>query len=100
MLKVATFSRTSTDNISQSKSIENQEDVYKSWIEKNNCVLYKNYIDEGISGTKGKYRVEWKELIQDGKEKKYDILLRNHIVGLVEIWLKLYQLLRNLEKQV
>ena len=75
MLKVATFSRTSTDNISQSKSIENHEDVYKSWIEKNNCVLYKNYIDEGISGTKGKYRVEWKELIQDGKEKKYDILL-------------------------
>lgn len=75
MLKVATFSRTSTDNISQSKSIGNQEDVYKSWIEKNNCVLYKNYIDEGISGTKGKYRVEWKELIQDGKEKKYDILL-------------------------
>lgn len=75
MLKVATFSRTSTDNISQSKSIANQEDVYKSWIEKNNCVLYKNYIDEGISGTKGRYRVEWKELIQDGKEKKYDILL-------------------------
>lgn len=75
MLKVATFSRTSTDNLSQSKSIENQEDVYKSWIEKNNCVLYKNYIDEGISGTKGKYRVEWKELIQDGKEKKYNILL-------------------------
>lgn len=75
MLKVATFSRTSTDNLSQSKSIGNQEDVYKSWIEKNNCVLYKNYIDEGISGTKGRYRVEWKELIQDGKEKKYDILL-------------------------
>lgn len=75
MLKVATFSRTSTDNLSQSKSIGNQEDVYKSWIEKNNCVLYKNYIDEAISGTKGKYRVEWKELIQDGKEKKYDILL-------------------------
>ena len=75
MFKVATFSRTSTDNISQSKSIANQEDVYKSWIEKNNCVLYKNYIDEGISGTKGRYRVEWKELIQDGKEKKYDILL-------------------------
>ena len=75
MLKVATFSRTSTDNLSQAKSIENQEDVYKSWIEKNNCVLYKNYIDEGISGTKGRYRVEWKELIQDGKEKKYDILL-------------------------
>ena len=75
MLKVATFSRTSTDNLSQAKSIGNQEDVYRSWIEKNNYVLYKNYIDEGISGTKGKYRTEWKELIQDGKNKKYDILL-------------------------
>lgn len=75
MLKVASFSRTSTDNLSQSKSIGNQEDIYKSWIEKNNCTLYKNYVDEGISGTKGKYRTEWKELIQDGKNKKYDILL-------------------------
>lgn len=75
MLKVATFSRTSTDNESQSKSIANQEDIFKVWIEKNSYVLYKNYIDEGISGTKGKYRTEWKELIQDGKERKYDILL-------------------------
>lgn len=75
MLRVATFSRTSTDNLSQAKSIGNQEDVYRSWIEKNSCILYRNYIDEGISGTKGKYRTEWKELIQDGKHKKYDILL-------------------------
>lgn len=75
MLKVATFSRTSTDNLSQSKSIGNQEEIYKSWLEKNNCILYKSYIDEGISGTKGKYRTEWKELIKDGKAKKYDILL-------------------------
>lgn len=75
MLKVATFSRTSTDYLSQSKSIHNQEEIFKSWIEKNNCELYKNYIDEGISGTKGKYRTAWKELLEDGKNKKYDILL-------------------------
>ena len=75
MLKVATFSRTSTDNLSQSKSIGNQEDIYKNWIDKNNCILYRNYIDEGISGTKAKYRVEWNELIKDGLEKNYDILL-------------------------
>lgn len=75
MLKVATFSRTSTEYDSQSKSIGNQEEIFKSWIEKNNYQLYKNYIDEGISGTKGKYRTEWKQLIEDGKNKKYDILL-------------------------
>ena len=65
MLKVATFSRTSTDYESQSKSISNQEEIFKSWIEKNNCELYKNYIDEGISGTKGKYRTAWKQLLED-----------------------------------
>lgn len=75
MLKVATFSRTSTDYESQKTSIGNQEDIFKSWIEKNNCILYKSYIDDGISGTKGKYRTEWKELIEDGKNKRYDILL-------------------------
>lgn len=75
MLKVATFSRTSTEYESQSKSILNQEDIFKSWIKKNNCELYKNYIDEGISGTKGKYRTAWKQLLEDGKNKKYDILL-------------------------
>lgn len=75
MLRVATFSRTSTEYDSQSKSIGNQEDIFKSWIERNNYTLYRNYTDEGISGTKGKYRTEWKELIQDGKDKKYDILL-------------------------
>ncbi len=76
MFKVATFSRTSTDYDSQSKSISNQEDIFKSWMDRNdNCILYKSYIDEAISGTKAKYRTEWKELIQDGKDKKYDILL-------------------------
>lgn len=75
MLRVATFSRTSTDYESQKTSILNQEEIFKLWIEKNNCVLYKSYVDDGISGTKGKYRTEWRELIEDGKNKKYDILL-------------------------
>ena len=76
MFKVATFSRTSTDYDSQSKSIGNQEDIFKAWMDRNsNCILYKSYIDEAISGTKAKYRTQWKELIQDGKDKKYDILL-------------------------
>ena len=44
-------------------------------MKKNNCILYKSYIDDGISDTKGKYRTEWKELIEDGKNKRYDILL-------------------------
>lgn len=75
MKKVATFSRVSTEMDSQKTSILNQEEIYSSWIEKNKCILYKSYIDDGISGTKAYKRVEWLKMLEDGKNKKYDILL-------------------------
>ena len=75
MKRVATFSRVSTEMDSQKTSILNQEEIYSSWIEKNKCILYKSYIDEGISGTKAYKRVEWLKMLEDGKNKKYDILL-------------------------
>lgn len=75
MKRVATFSRTSTEMDSQKTSILNQEEIYGSWIGKNKYVLYKSYIDDGISGTKAYKRVEWLKMLEDGKNKKYDILL-------------------------
>lgn len=75
MKRVATFSRTSTEMDSQKTSILNQEEIYNSWIEKNKCILYKSYIDDGISGTKAYKRVEWLKMLEDGRNKKYDILL-------------------------
>ena len=75
MKRVATFSRVSTEMDSQKTSILNQEEIYSSWIEKNKCILYKSYIDDGISVTKAYKRVEWLKMLEDGKNKKYDILL-------------------------
>lgn len=75
MKKVATFSRVSTEMDSQKTSIKNQEDIYTSWIEKNNCILYKSYIDDGISGTKAYKRVKWLKMLEDGKKKEFDIVL-------------------------
>ncbi|WP_455789336.1 recombinase family protein [Clostridium butyricum] len=75
MKKVATFSRVSTEMDSQKTSIQNQEDIYASWIKRNNWTLYKSYIDDGISGTKAYKRVQWLKMLEDGKSKKYDILL-------------------------
>lgn len=75
MKRVATFSRVSTEMNSQKTSILNQEEIYSSWIEKNKCILYKSYIDDGISGTKAYKRTEWLKMLEDGKNKKYDILL-------------------------
>ena len=46
MKKVATFSRVSTEMDSQKTSIQNQEDMYASWIKRNNWTLYKSYIDD------------------------------------------------------
>ncbi|XZK75513.1 recombinase family protein [Clostridium perfringens] len=75
MKRVATFSRVSTEMDSQKTSILNQEEIYNNWIQKNNYILYKSYIDDGISGTKAYKRVEWLKMLEDGKNKKYDILL-------------------------
>lgn len=75
MKKVATFSRVSTEREEQKSSIKNQEEIYSAWIERNKSVLFKSYIDDGISGTKAYKRVQWLKMLEDGKKKKYDILL-------------------------
>lgn len=71
--KVAVYARVSTEE--QHTSIENQHDIFTRWIEKNDCVLYDTYTDEAISGTKGVKRKDWQRLIQDGRDRKYSILL-------------------------
>lgn len=74
MKKVACLSRVSTDE--QHSSIENQREIFNDWLSRNkDCMLYKYYIDEGISGTKAYKRVAFLEMLEDGKEKKFDILL-------------------------
>lgn len=74
MKKVACLSRVSTDE--QHTSIENQREIFSNWLSKNkDCVLYKYYVDEGISGTKAYKRVAFLEMLEDGKNKKFDILL-------------------------
>lgn len=75
MKKVATFSRVSTEREEQKSSIKNQEEIYEAWIERNKWVLYKSYVDDGISGTKAYKRVQWLKMLEDGKKKKYNILL-------------------------
>ena len=75
MKKVATFSRVSTEREEQKSSIRNQEEIYEAWIERNKWVLYKSYVDDGVSGTKAYKRVQWLKMLEDGKKKKYDILL-------------------------
>lgn len=73
--KVAFLSRVST--LEQHQSIDNQKQIFKEWIEKHkeSCTLYKIYEDEGISGAKGYKRLEWLKMIEDGKQRKFDIIV-------------------------
>ncbi|EOU1216740.1 recombinase family protein [Clostridium perfringens] len=73
MKRVAKFIRTST--LDQHTSIDNQSEILDNWIAQNNCILYKTYNDEGISGTKKKFRVQWLQMLEDAKNKEFDILI-------------------------
>ncbi|MHB8065026.1 MAG: recombinase family protein [Ruminiclostridium sp.] len=70
---VACLARTSTDM--QHTSIDNQHEIFYRWIEKNDSELFDIYTDEGISGTKGIKRIEWLRMIEDAKDRKFDVLL-------------------------
>lgn len=72
--KVAFFSRVST--LDQHTSIENQEKIFNQWLEKNpDCIFYKLYEDEGISGAKGYKRVNWLQMLEDGKNGLFDVIV-------------------------
>ncbi|MBU3098714.1 MULTISPECIES: recombinase family protein [Clostridium] len=70
---VGVYARVSTDD--QHTSIENQHIIFYKWIEEKGYELFKIYTDEAISGTKGIKRLEWQRLLQDGRDKKYNILV-------------------------
>ncbi|WP_160688579.1 recombinase family protein [Clostridium sp. C2-6-12] len=73
--RVAFLSRVST--MDQHKSVDNQKEIFNNWLEKNknNCEYFKTYNDEGISGAKGYKRKQWLEMLKDGGEGKFDILI-------------------------
>ena len=70
---VGVYARVSTDD--QHKSMENQDSVIDKWIKENGHTVFDTYTDEAISGTKGVKRIAWQRLLQDGRDKKYNILL-------------------------
>lgn len=72
--KVAFFSRVST--LEQHSSMDNQEKIFKQWLERNqDCTFHRLYEDEGISGAKGYKRTTWLEMLKDGEERKFDVIV-------------------------
>lgn len=72
--RVAIYCRVSTEF--QDTSIVNQQQYFEDYLARHDeYILYKYYIDEGISGTDTKKRNGFNQMITDGKANKYDVLI-------------------------
>ena len=79
-LRVAFYARVSTDSEDQQVSIEHQTQYYKEFIKSNrNWKFAKGYIDNGISGIQTKHREQFKEMLEDAKNGKFDMLITKEI---------------------
>ena len=80
MKRVAAYCRVSTDKTDQIGSFESQKRYFREYIEQNaDLELYRIYADEGITGTNVKNRVSFKNMIEDAKSGKFDLILTKEI---------------------
>lgn len=79
-LRVAYYARVSTDKDDQLHSLEVQQSYFENKIADNpNWTFTKGYVDEGLSGTSTKHRESFLKMVEDGKAKKFDLLLTKEI---------------------
>lgn len=78
--RVAVYCRVSTDNLDQANSLESQQRYFNEYIKRNPLwELYEVYVDEGISGTSTKKRASFNRMIDDAKNKKFDLIITKEI---------------------
>lgn len=79
-LKVSYYARVSTEKEEQINSLENQVSFFEDYIRKNtNWTFICGYVDEGISGTTSLKRENFMKMIEDGKNKKFDLLITKEV---------------------
>lgn len=76
-MRCAIYARVSTEMDGQKTSIDNQIDIFKAYAVERGWEITHIYTDKK-SGTKGN-RPGFKNLIKDGKEKKYDVILAKEL---------------------
>lgn len=79
-LRVAFYARVSTDKDDQLNSLENQSNYFMEEISNNpNWKFVNGYVDEGISGTRVKNRIQFQKMIDDATNGKIDLILTKEI---------------------
>lgn len=78
--KVVFYGRVSTEHEAQLAALENQIQWYDDIAAKNpNWYIVKKYIDEGITGTQAKKRPAFLQMVQDAKQKKFDLIVTREV---------------------
>ena len=78
--RVVFYGRVSTEHEAQLSALENQMQWYEDIAERNpNWCVIKRYIDEGITGTQAKKRPAFLRMIQDAKQKKFDLIVTREV---------------------
>lgn len=79
-LRVTYYARVSTEKEEQLHSLDNQVTYFKDYIKSNkNWRFIDGYIDEGITGTSSKKRENFMRMIEDGKNKKFDLIVTKEV---------------------
>ena len=79
-LRVAYYARVSTEKEEQLHSLDNQITYFREYIKSNkNWQFIDGYIDEGITGTSSKKRENFMRMIEDGKNKKFDLIVTKEV---------------------
>lgn len=79
-LRVVYYARVSTEFNTQSTSIVNQVSYFSKFISNvTGWRLVRGYIDEGISGKNIKNRVNFRQMIKDGVNNEYDLILTKSV---------------------
>lgn len=80
VLRVAAYCRVSTDKLDQANSLESQQRYFNEYIARNPLwELYEIYVDEGITGTNTFKRESFNQMVQDGKDGKFDLIITKEV---------------------
>ena len=96
-LRVTYYARVSTEKEQQKNSLENQDDYYRDKILSNpNWTFIRGYSDDGITGTCIKKRNDFKSMIEDGRNNKFDLILTKEVWRFARNTLDTLQITREL----
>ena len=72
--KMACYCRVFTDKEEQLQSLAKQKEYFGKFATDNSYELYDIYADEGISGKQVKKRIKFQEMLEDARQKKFEVV--------------------------